>query len=242
MERYNFRLNPRLDAEALERRFAADRRVHIAQFLVEEDADALYRHLKSETSWRVTMCHGERRYELRPADLRDKQRESLNRIVRQANPIGIHYCFQTILVPDGASERSAEPTLLNIFAAFLSSVPVISLMKRITGMTDLAFAAAQATAYEPGDFLGKHNDSEKTEKRRVAYSLNLSPHWDADWGGLLLFHGADGHVDRAYTPVFNSLNLFAVPQHHSVTMVVPFAENPRYSVSGWFRAQGPLPG
>jgi alkylated DNA repair dioxygenase AlkB len=243
MEPYPFRLNPELDPDRLAADFGRNRRVHITQFLVEEDAEALYRHLKSDPSWRVVIRHGDKQYQFARAEFTEKQREGLNRVVRRANPDGIHYCFQTIFVPDGERERAAQPTLLNIFAEFLSSAPVMSLVKKITGINDLAFAAGQATAYEPGDFLGMHNDHEKTEKRRVAYSFNLSPSWDADWGGLLTFVAADGHIQQAYTPVFNALNLFAVPQLHSVTLVAPFAGSPRYAVSGWFRAdEGPSPG
>jgi hypothetical protein len=236
MELYPFRLNPALDADRLAAGFGRDRRVHIADFLVREDAQALYRHLESDPAWRVVIRHGDRRYEFARADFTEKQRDSLNRMVHRANPGGIHYCFESIDVPNGERERAADPTMLNRFAEFLSSPPVMSLMKKITGLGDVTFADAQATAYGPGDFLSLHNDDERVEKRRAAYSFNLCPSWNVDWGGLLLFLGADGHVDRAYTPAFNALNLFAVPQRHSVSLVAPFAEARRYSVSGWFRA------
>jgi alkylated DNA repair dioxygenase AlkB len=229
-------VNPAIDPDRLAAAFAADRRVHVADFLIEEDAEALYRHLSGDPAWRVVIRHGEKRYALAPADFTEKQRESLNRLVRQANPDGIHYCFQTIFVPEAEGEREADPTLLNQFVQFLSSTPVMTLVKRITGQDDIAFADGQATAYGPGDFLGMHNDDERAEKRRAAYSFGLTRSWDVDWGGLLLFMGANGHVDRGYVPVFNALNLFAVPQRHSVTLVAPFAQTLRHSVSGWFRA------
>ncbi|MGA9581311.1 MAG: 2OG-Fe(II) oxygenase family protein [Allosphingosinicella sp.] len=221
--------------ERLAAGFGRHRRVHIADFLMEEDAEALLRHLRGDPGWRVAIRHGDKRYEFSPADFTDKQRESLNRVVRQANPDGIHYCFQTVYVPEGEDERAADPTPLNLFADFLSSAPILSLVKAITGANDVLFADGQATAYGPGDFLSMHNDDQRDEKRRAAYSFGLSPSWDVDWGGLLLFPGADGHVERAYTPAFNALNLFAVPQRHCVTLVAPFAESRRYSVSGWFR-------
>ena len=236
MERFPFRLNPALDADRLAARFGADRRVHIPDFLVDEDAEALRQHLESRESWRVVVRHGDKRYEFAPGNFSDSQRDQLNRIVRKAYPDGIHYCFHAIAVPNGAAERAADPTLLNLFAEFLSSGPVMALVARITGLGDLAFADAQGTAFGPGDFLGTHNDDQRAERRRAAYAFNLSPAWDVDWGGLLQFLGGENHVDQAYTPVFNALNLFAVPQRHSVTLVAPFAERRRYSVSGWFRA------
>jgi Rps23 Pro-64 3,4-dihydroxylase Tpa1-like proline 4-hydroxylase len=37
-------------------------------------------------------------------------------------------------------------------------------------------------------------------------------------------------------PKFNTLDLFAVPQQHSVSMVTPAAPVRRYAVTGWLRS------
>jgi Rps23 Pro-64 3,4-dihydroxylase Tpa1-like proline 4-hydroxylase len=66
----------------------------------------------------------------------------------------------------------------------------------------------------------------------------MTPLWRADWGGLLNFFARDGHVAEAYTPTFNSLTIFRVPQVHSVGIVAPFAKYGRFSISGWLRAEG----
>lgn len=230
-----FRLNPALDYRSLAARFGEDRRVHISDFLVLEDAQRLYEHLQQEVSWKLITRHGDKLYEFAAADFTQKQRDQLNLVTRQAHPEGIHYCFETIVVPDSDAERRRSPTLLSQFARFLSSETVISAVRTITGIREIAFADAQATKYGPGDYLSTHNDDLRSDRRRAAYAFNLTPAWDADWGGLLAFFGADGHGERAYTPAFNALNLFAVPLRHSVTMVTPFAGARRYSVSGWFR-------
>jgi Rps23 Pro-64 3,4-dihydroxylase Tpa1-like proline 4-hydroxylase len=36
-------------------------------------------------------------------------------------------------------------------------------------------------------------------------------------------------------PGFNVLNLFKVPTDHSVSVVAPFAAEPRLALTGWFR-------
>jgi SM-20-related protein len=36
-------------------------------------------------------------------------------------------------------------------------------------------------------------------------------------------------------PSFNTLDLFAVPQRHSVSIVTPSAQHRRYAVTGWLR-------
>ena len=61
----------------------------------------------------------------------------------------------------------------------------------------------------------------------------------AGLGGLLLFYDSRGNVVRGYTPGFNMLNIFKVPQPHSVSWVTPLAANPRYAVTGWLRAGKP---
>jgi len=109
----------------------------------------------------------------------------------------------------------------------------------VTGAADITFADAQATAYGPRHFLTSHDDLSEAQKRRVAYVFNLSKGWRVDWGGLLAFHDGGAKVIEAMIPSFNALNLFAVPQSHSVTFVAPFAPRRRYSVTGWLRAGTP---
>ena len=55
-------------------------------------------------------------------------------------------------------------------------------------------------------------------------------------GGLLLFHDRDGMVE-GLVPDFNTLDILAVPQLHSVSYVTPSAPTKRYSITGWLRAQ-----
>jgi Rps23 Pro-64 3,4-dihydroxylase Tpa1-like proline 4-hydroxylase len=69
--------------------------------------------------------------------------------------------------------------------------------------------------------------------------MNLTPGWSVDWGGLLMFVDQDGHVAEAYTPAFNALNLFQVPQPHAVSMVAPFAGGDRLAITGWVRSKKP---
>ena len=54
-----------------------------------------------------------------------------------------------------------------------------------------------------------------------------------------MFHDSAGDIERALTPRFNSLNIFAVPQLHSVSVVAPFAGQTRMSVTGWLRSATP---
>ena len=111
------------------------------------------------------------------------------------------------------------------------------MLRDVTGEDRIAFADAQATAYAPGDFLTGHDDAVGGKKRLAAYVFGLTPVWRVEWGGLLLFHGSDGDVDAGLAPRFNTLNVFAVPQTHSVSMVTREAPSRRYSITGWLRAR-----
>ncbi len=100
---------------------------------------------------------------------------------------------------------------------------------------DVIKADAQATFYRPGDFLTLHDDDKPGADRRAAYTIGFTRQWRSDWGGQLLFHEKDGAIRRSYLPSLKGLNLFQVPQDHSVAPVAPFATAPRLSVAGWLR-------
>ncbi len=235
-----FGLHPSIKADRVREAFARDRRVEIAPFLTEAAAAALRDHLLGRDDWRLVLNAGEKVYEIdRPgqAALTPAQREELERRVAASARDGFQYRFESIRVPDDVSERGARATLLDAFATFMSSSPALDLLRQITGVRDIAFADAQATSYGPGHFLTTHDDDVVGKNRRAAYVFGLTTDWRAEHGGLLLFHNGNGDICRGLVPRFNTLNLFAVPQLHSVSYVTPSAPRPRLSVTGWLRAK-----
>ena len=125
------------------------------------------------------------------------------------------------------------------FYVSLNAPQMLEAWRAITGDARIASVDAQATRYRPGHFLTQHDDSGSQDERLFAYVLNLTPDWNADWGGLLQFFDEQGHVTRAYTPRWNALNLFRVPADHAVSIVAPFAPTGRFSITGWMRANRP---
>ena len=113
----------------------------------------------------------------------------------------------------------------------------LDFVRTLTGEPACAYSDAMVSRYRGGDFLSAHHDDLPGQNRLFAYVLNLTPVWRADWGGVLTFLDDDGHVAEGYSPVFNALNLFTVPQAHAVSYVAPFAAEPRLSVTGWVRAR-----
>ncbi|HEY0147827.1 MAG TPA: 2OG-Fe(II) oxygenase family protein [Allosphingosinicella sp.] len=240
MDQLPYRLSPALDAELLAGRFAATGRLHVADFLAPEDAERLHAYLRASQDWRLVVNQAEKLFELdraAQAALTSEARGRLTAAVHAAARYGFQYQYESIRVPDEEEARLAAPDPLNLFAAFLSSPAVIDLLRRITGCEGIQFADAQATAYGLGHFLTAHDDEVAGKNRFAAYVFNLTPRWRIDWGGLLAFQRGDGHVAEAFTPSFNALNLFRVPQPHCVTMVAPFAAARRYSVTGWLRGR-----
>jgi len=124
---------------------------------------------------------------------------------------------------------------LAAFAGFMSFGPARDLLRSITGDPEIRFADAQATAFSPGDFLTRHDDDVPGKNRSAAYVMSLNPEWRVEWGGLLLMHDADGCSADAIVPGFNRLNLFTVPQVHSVSEVTKATPFRRYSITGWLR-------
>jgi SM-20-related protein len=236
-----YRLNPALDADALAREYARAGRLRIEEFLAPECAERLHRFLKTSSQWLLIVNQDDKVFDLdrkAQAALTAEARANLEQAVYAGARYGFQFMFESIRVSDEEATRRARADALNDFASFLSSEPALEFFRRVTGRDAIAFADAQATAYGPGHFLTAHDDEVVGKNRQAAYVYGLSPAWSTDWGGLLLFHGQDGHVAEAYVPRFNALNLFAVPQPHSVSIVAPFAAARRYSVTGWLRSRG----
>lgn len=235
------RLAPGHDIAALAHTFRERGSVHIRDFLIEEDAWAMHRLLRERDDWRQVLttadgCCIELDRTTRAGLDADRARALDDAVYAQARA-GFQYRYESLRVPDGASERAASDDAVFRFAEAMSRGEIREFLRGVTGAGDVEFADAQATAYSPGDFLTGHDDAVTGKSRRAAYVFGLTPVWRLEWGGLLLFHGADGHVESGLVPAMNSLNLLAVPQMHSVSEVSRAAAYRRYSVTGWLRAE-----
>ncbi len=233
-----FRLAPDIDVDALRTRFARDRRVRIQPFLDHDVALALHAQLRARDDWKQIVNSGDKVFELDRATraaMSADQAAALDEAVRQGARHGFQYRYESLRLPDGNATPPDDASPIAAFPRWMSSDPVRAIVRAVTGCADIGFADGQATAYAPGDFLTGHDDEVAGKRRRAAYVLGLTPTWRPEWGGLLLFHGADGALD-GLAPGFNSIDLFAVPQPHSVSLVTPSAAYRRYAVTGWMRA------
>lgn len=237
----SFALNPNLDVDRLAALFAARRRLQIANFLAADCADALAAELAASQAWRLAVNRGEQILDFDAATqarFTPEQWAKLHKAIALGGRYGFQFCYDTIRLPKPGTGGDAPP-LLRAFVDFLSSPATRDVFRAVTGAADIGFADGHASRYRAHHFLSTHDDRVDAMGRRAAYVLNLTPEWRPDWGGLLLFYDRHGNVERGFTPAFNSLNLFAVPQAHSVSWVTPLAAQPRYAVTGWLRADAP---
>ena len=234
-----YRIIPAFDAATLAEAFSAKGRLHIPDFLAAEDAEQLFACLDQSDVWTLVMNQGEKLIELDKrlrAEISPQKQAVIDRAIYAVAKDGFQFRYENIRVPDDEAESAAVAGPLMASASFLSSNAALSFLRQVTGANDVVTADARATAYGPGDFLTTHNDNDRGETRRVAYVFNLTKQWNPDWGGLLTFPDQAARHAEAYIPAFNAMNLFAVPQPHSVGFVAPFAGARRYSVTGWLHA------
>jgi SM-20-related protein len=238
----SFTINPDLDATILAGRFAHSRRIQIRNFLTLPDANTLHDHLLANPGWRHVINSGDKIFEAAVDDFDTMpidQKRPLEAAMFAAAAQGFQFQYDSIRVPDDPAARRNSGSLLDQFASFMSSPETLDILRRISGQQVIRFADAQATRYRAGDFLTRHDDAVTGKDRVLAYVMNLSRGWRAEWGGLLLFNDTDGGVIETLVPQFNSLCLFTVPQPHSVSYVAPYATEPRLSVTGWLRTKMP---
>ena len=172
-----FTLNPELDAARLRADYRAHGHVQLMPFVEHEQAAALAAVLGADESWREVINSGTKLFELdrsAQASLEPERRSRLEAAIALAARNEFQHRYESIRVDDSDAVRRSNPTPLNQFALFLSSPPVIDLLRAITGAADIGFADAQATAYRPGDFLTAHDDAVEGKGRRAAYVFGLT--------------------------------------------------------------------
>jgi SM-20-related protein len=236
-----FRLNPDLDLPSLAKEYSANGRVRIRDLLEREGVIQLWEHLENRADWwhLINTPDGVLEYDRAArAKMSARQRARLDEQVFEGARLGFQYRYEGLRVPDDERD-SGNGDLLASFAELMSSAPMLEMLRTVTGYRELAFTDGHATSYGPGDFLTGHDDDVPGKDRLAAYVFGVTPAWRPEWGGLLLFHGPDDSTVSGNVPRFNTLDLFAVPQRHSVSIVTPSAPRRRYAVTGWLR-KGPI--
>lgn len=219
------------DWATLRRRFQQDRRLLIPDFLEEAAAERLHAALAGEVPYDLAVRHaGADRKLVAPSAA--EADEAIAQAAAEASGGRYGFAYESYMMVTAYLEGRDPQLPLHRLLEVLNSPNYLELMRFLTGKPVVKLDA-QATRYRPGHFLRRHNDFHPTDGRLCAYVLNLSRDWQADWGGLLQFLDADGQVTGTFLPGYNQLAIFEVPQWHVVSLVAPWANAPRLSVTGW---------
>lgn len=236
-----FQINPDLDVPALAEAYARDGRVRVYG-LLSEGAEHLHDYLDTTPHWIKLIKLAKGVLELdadERAELSAEEWAAIEAAAHERARYDFQYRYEGLRVPESDElEEAEERTPLTEFAELMQSAQMLDLLEAITGHRG-SFTDGHATAYGPGDFLTGHDDDVHGKNRLAAYVYGLTKGWRIEWGGLLLFHGPFERTASGMAPRYNTLDLFSVPQQHSVSMVTPAAPHRRYAVTGWLRRGQP---
>lgn len=229
-----FRINPDLDVAAIRREYEETGRVRIYSLLA-DGAPELYEHLNARTDWfhafttdrGIVKLEAADKAAMSPAEWSAMEAEAHERARR-----AFQYRYEAVRVPDLDQAAGLSDPLAR-FVDFLHGPDLGRFLESVTGHIRFSFKEGQVTAFGPGDFLTGHDDGVHGKDRLCAMVFGLTPMWRLEYGGLLMFHGDNDRVFTGNVPRFNSLDLFKVPQQHSVSLVTPAAPHRRISVTGW---------
>jgi Rps23 Pro-64 3,4-dihydroxylase Tpa1-like proline 4-hydroxylase len=235
-----FRINPDLDVAALAADFACDGRVRVYGLLA-DGAEYLHDYLDTTPDWIKLIKQEKGVLELdsdERAALSAEEWAEIEAAAHRRARFEFQYRYDGLSVAPVEDGEEAEATPLTEFAELMQTGEMLDLLRAITGHAG-TFTDGFATAYGPGDFLTGHDDDVPGKNRLAAYVYGLTKGWRIEWGGMLLFHGPHERTASGLAPRFNTLDLFQVPQQHSVSLVTPAAPHRRYAITGWLRSSGP---
>ena len=231
-------INNDLLLEPWRARLRAHGRVQIPGFLQEPSALRLNQCLREEVPWETAqrsdavLADGQDRS---PPPGSAEDEAALAATCLRARE-GFEFYFDRYRMIDARRDGTDPQLVLHAVVDFLNSPQFLEFARQLTGDPAIRMVSAIGVRYRAGHFLRAHNDLANDEDRAFAYVINLSRQWSPDWGGLLHFLDPEQRrVVDTFTPLWNSLSLFRVPQPHVVSLVAPWAGSARYSITGWFR-------
>lgn len=227
----SYQISTELDPAGWAEEYRRDSRCRVHEFLTAAAAAEMVQAITGNARFRQAhIADGEYRELSREefSSLPPAQRQQLVRNVYTLATRGVGFWYGRHGINPGTKDALGE------IYQWLSSDETLRLVRQISGIPTLGAPSAQLTAFGPGDFLTRHRDDVTSERRKIAFVLNLTEGWHPDWGGLLQFFHDSGETRDSWSPLFNSLCLFDVKHVHSVTCVAPFAPRARLAISGWF--------
>ncbi len=226
----------RTDIEQLAQSFCRNGYVLVPNVLSTEFAKAVLARAQSWTEWNLVTRIGDahKAFDAKAmSELPVDKSEAFLAMVHAQARSGFQYLYERYPLDDRARMGLLTDPILAQALQSVRSAAFIALLKQITQIGDLEDTDLQLSRYRAGHFLTGHDHSHAPGLRRAAFVINLTQNWRADFGGILQFIDADGHIERAFTPSFNAMALFRVPKPQAVSAVPAFVDKPRFALTGW---------
>lgn len=224
-----------IDIDHWRRQLAQHSRVQIPNFLQADAAELLAEELARRVPWQLAeRSSGVPMTTPRGQYPDDAEYARLLRSGYEQAADSYQFAYDTYMLKRAAREGWDPELGVRFVLPFFNSPEFIEFARYLSANPAINAVVAQCTRYRPGQYLLPHNDEDTEEGRRLAFVINLSRDWKPDWGGQLQFLDADGNILQSFLPRWNSLSLFRVPQVHQVTLVAPWAAQPRHAITGWW--------
>ena len=229
-------INPDLDPDALGKTLQENGRLQIPDFFTPETAEYLLKiHIENQ-DWNLAYNEGDNYYESPMQQIQaappQQKHQLMNNIYSRART-QFQYVFYQYYITQALELNEQPGHPMHDVHHFVNSDNFLDLMRTLTGEDAVRKSDSYASNYAPGHFLTAHDDRHDKHDRVAAYVVNLTKTWDKNWGGHLAFFDDAGNITEAFIPSFNTLNMFLIPQMHSVQLVSPFAGANRTSYLGW---------
>jgi len=234
-------LGANINVDEIKKRFAETGRAQVKNVLADQAAERFFTCLSKDISWSLAYNDGNEALSLTAAQMgqlqgQDRMRlhnEIFDRATRQ-----FQYAYSDYPVAKTLNDPNSPNLYVHDVLRFVNSEPFLALIREITGLEGRLSADGHATCFQSGHFLTIHDDVDNDDKRAIAYVFNMTKDWRPDWGAALQFFDDELNIVETFAPTFNALNIFRVPQIHTVSFVPPYAQGRRYGMTGWFHRAG----
>ncbi len=235
--RVDLQINPALDLEAAKARYAFQRRVQIYDFLTDDSAEQITDVLTAKTPWGFTYQDGGMMRHISSRELESLTRGRSERIAKTLHEhvqSGAYtFGYHNFLLAESAASDPAITNEISNISVMLNSQILLTLVRDITGKSNLNKITASAALYANNHFSGQRPQS-TNNTARIGFSLQFTKEWKNDWGGHLQFLNAADDIIQSYKPRYNCLILFEASQPHSTSFVTSFANKGHYCINGEF--------
>jgi Rps23 Pro-64 3,4-dihydroxylase Tpa1-like proline 4-hydroxylase len=212
--------------------YDTDKIITVPNFLSTDTAERVYNHLVNKTDWQISI------HPYQPTiytfDQTEDNKDFIQAGIESANASRVLGHFSYVFYR-GEPHINCNCNPLCEIGTFMRSQTVLDRVNQITKEQVTGATTVFGSCFQKECFLNVHDDR---QRGKIAFVLNLTPHWHKTDGGELQFLNWDyATVKHTVPPTFNSLSMFNVEGNgipHRVTYVPPDTVNKRFAITGWF--------